>query len=78
MIARIVHQKRVMAARSIEFEIGKDSAVVEQRTHDLARSRRRETPVRLERDYEECGLCTCERRRQVTAEFRRRISYNFV
>ena len=68
VIARVLEQEGVVAAGRVDLEVGDDAPVVEQRAHDLARARRREAPVGLERDHEERGLGARERLGEVAAE----------
>src|SRR5207245_11130594 len=52
VVARVLEQEGVVPAGRGDLEIGDDAPVVEQRAHDLARARRREAPVGIERNDE--------------------------
>jgi hypothetical protein len=49
----VVEQKRVVAGTAVDLGVNDMQAVVQQREDNLARTRRRETPVGRKTGYEE-------------------------
>jgi hypothetical protein len=65
MVVCVVQQKRVVPGTAVDLGVNDVQAIVQQREDNLARTRRRETPVGRKAGDEKAGPGTRQSRRQI-------------
>jgi len=73
VVLRVVQQERVVPVRCRHLGVRDVASVMDERLHDLPGARRREAPVRRERDDQEATASRRQRLREVAAGRARRI-----